>query len=60
MQDSPIRKPNHRACERCGRQEVWDREAETWTIDREVTGDPVGDVHCIHEWDINGAFSAVQ
>ena len=46
-----IRRPTDRACERCGRRERWDAEAETWRI-----ADTAGDVYCIHEWDINGSF----
>jgi len=50
-----LRKPDERACELCGRTETWDEEAATWLVD----GDQ-GSVYCIHEWDINGAFSTVR
>ncbi len=57
MTEQPsIRKPQRRACELCDRREVWSDEAETWTIDSDDGEDAVGDPHCIHEWDINGAF----
>jgi len=56
MPTETLRKPKKRVCERCGRQEVWDEDAESWRI-REVEGDrKVGNKYCIHEWDINGAF----
>lgn len=46
-----ITPPTERTCEQCSRAEQWDEEAETWRVD----GDP-GDVHCIHEWDVNGTY----
>ncbi|WP_435125169.1 HEWD family protein [Halobaculum sp. D14] len=46
-----IRRPTERTCERCGREERWDEDDETWHIDGDA-----GDVYCIHEWDINGSF----
>jgi hypothetical protein len=46
-----IRRPDRRECERCGRIERWDEDADAWRVD-----DAVGDVYCIHEWDINGTF----
>lgn len=46
-----LTQPNVRTCERCGRSERWDDDAESWRID-----DSVGEPLCIHEWDINGSF----
>ncbi len=43
-----IRRPEARACERCGRREEW--AGGTWRV-RET-----GDCFCVHEWDINGSF----
>ena len=52
-----IRTPTRRDCELCGREEKWDKQVETWVIVRNEGQQAVGDPHCIHEWDINGAFS---
>jgi len=46
--------PTERTCERCGREDVWDGDVESWVID----GAP-GDPHCLHEWDINGSYNPV-
>jgi hypothetical protein len=52
--------PERRTCERCGRTDVWDDDAENWVI-AEVDGERrVGDKHCIHEWDINGQYNPVE
>lgn len=51
-----IRVPTERACLDCGREEVWNAETEYWAVD----GDAVGDVHCIHDWDITGQFTPVE
>jgi len=49
--------PNERECERCGRLEVWDDERGVWTgRDNGQAGSP----HCLHEWDINGAYNPVE
>ena len=51
--------PDRRECQRCGRIDVWDADVENWVI---AVGDGerrVGDKHCIHEWDINGAYNPV-
>ncbi|SEO82399.1 hypothetical protein SAMN04487948_105339 [Halogranum amylolyticum] len=54
MTDVRIRKPTERTCERCGRQEVW--TDDSWRV-AEVDGErATGSTHCIHEWDIDGAF----
>jgi len=47
-----LRHPTERVCERCGRAEHWDADTETW----QVAADSVGNIYCIHEWDINGSF----
>jgi hypothetical protein len=65
-----LRKPDERECERCGRREIWDDEHDTWRV---ATDDPdaadaastddagvVGDVHCVHEWDIDGSFRPIE
>jgi len=50
-----LRKPSERACESCGRGEVWDDDVGGWRVD-----DDPGDIYCIHEWDINGSFLPVE
>ncbi|MFB6195785.1 MAG: HEWD family protein [Haloplanus sp.] len=55
-----IRKPTSRECERCGRTEVWNSETATWRIAVEDGERRVGDVYCIHEWDINGTFVPIE
>jgi hypothetical protein len=55
-----IEPPTERACERCGREDVWDEAAQNWVI-RTADGERlVGDRHCVHEWDINGQYSPVE
>ncbi|MEF8775401.1 MAG: HEWD family protein [Haloarculaceae archaeon] len=53
-----IHPPDERQCVRCGREEVWDDDRRSWTLapDSETAGWP----HCLHEWDINGAYNAVR
>ncbi|MFC6953020.1 HEWD family protein [Halorubellus litoreus] len=59
-----LRKPEERECERCGRVEVWDDDHDTWRVptddDEDVDADAVGDVHCVHEWDIDGSFRPIE
>ncbi|MEE6210541.1 HEWD family protein [Salarchaeum sp. III] len=50
-----LRTPDERSCLRCGRREVWDEDAGAW----QVGGDEVGDVYCIHDWDVTGEFTPV-
>jgi hypothetical protein len=50
-----IRVPSERSCVRCGREEYWDQEEQNWR----VADDEVGDVYCIHAWDITGEFTPV-
>ena len=70
---STLRTPTERACERCGRREVWDEDVGTWRVadpeegvhagDGSETGDddrPVGSPYCIHEWNINGTFAPFE
>lgn len=45
-----LRRPDERTCEVCGRREAWDGAADAWTVEE------VGNVYCLHEWDINGDF----
>ena len=54
-----VRAPTARSCERCGRSERWDAENEVWRIVSDDGDRQVGNPHCIHEWDINGAFNPV-
>ena len=51
-----IRTPSHRTCVDCGREEHYDDAASAWQID----DDDVGDVYCIHSWDITGQFTPVE
>lgn len=51
--------PTERSCERCGRRDVWDDEAENWVIETVDGERRVGDPNCIHEWDINGRHNPV-
>lgn len=53
--NAEIRVPKERTCQRCGREEAWDEESENWV----VAGD-VGDVYCIHTWDITGEFAPLE
>jgi len=55
-----LRTPEARACERCGREERWDDDAETWVIAGAEDELAVGNPHCIHEWDINGTFAPLE
>jgi hypothetical protein len=55
-----LRTPEARICERCGRAERWDADAEGWRIRTEDGERLVGDPYCIHEWDINGTFSPFE
>ncbi|WP_254768192.1 HEWD family protein [Salinilacihabitans rarus] len=52
-----LRKPTERVCECCNRTERWDEGLDAWQIARENGERLAGDPHCIHEWDINGAFN---
>lgn len=54
--DAEIDVPKRRVCLDCGRVEVWDEDAENWV----VGDDSIGDVHCIHSWDITGEFSPIK
>jgi len=51
--------PDRRRCQRCGRTDVWDDDAENWVIAVEDGERRVGNRHCIHEWDINGRYNPV-
>ncbi|MFW6385171.1 MAG: HEWD family protein [Halodesulfurarchaeum sp.] len=50
-----IRRPVKRTCIRCGREERWDDDATAWQVANEV-----GEVFCIHDWDITGDFTPVE
>lgn len=47
-----LRTPDRRVCERCGRVEHSDEGG--WRASR------VGELYCIHEWDIDGAFVPIE
>jgi len=49
-----LRTPERRTCERCGRLERYHEDAGVWRADQ------TGDINCIHEWDIDGAFVPVK
>lgn len=53
--NAQIRSPTHRSCVRCGREEHYDENANAWQV-----ADDVGDVYCIHSWDITGEFTPVE
>lgn len=55
-----LRRPTERTCERCGRHEEWDADAESWQLVRENGEAVVGDVFCLHKWDINGSFTPIE
>jgi hypothetical protein len=59
MNDVELRKPTERVCEICGRKEVWDESTCSWRVAREDGTPRVGNVYCLHEWDINGTFVPV-
>ena len=56
---SEIVPPDRRECQRCGRTDVWDDDAQNWVIAVEDGDRRIGNKHCIHEWDINGAYNPV-
>jgi hypothetical protein len=58
MSDVRLRKATERACERCGRREVW--RDDSWHVAVEGGEPQTGSVYCIHEWDINGRFSPIE
>ena len=47
-----LRRPAERSCERCGRREAWADGG--WRVRA------VGEVFCVHEWDINGSFAPLR
>jgi hypothetical protein len=59
MSDVSLRRPEVRICERCGRRERWDQQLRGWVVATLDETAAVGDVYCIHEWDINGTFATV-
>lgn len=50
-----IRLPEERRCVRCGRHESFDRAVGGWRVD-----DAVGEVFCLHDWDITGEFAPFE
>lgn len=55
-----LRKPTERECESCGRRERWDDDLDGWQIARDDGEKQIGEPHCIHEWDITGAFNPIE
>lgn len=55
-----LRTPTARVCERCGRGERWDETLEAWQLAAEDGEKQIGNPHCLHEWDINGAFNPIR
>ncbi|WP_302080887.1 HEWD family protein [Salinibaculum rarum] len=54
---SEVVPPEERVCERCGRMDVWSEREQKWVV-AESDGEPQhGQPHCLHEWDINGAYN---
>jgi hypothetical protein len=51
-----IRTPSERTCHDCGREEHWDEELANWRVSNEH----LGNVNCIHDWDITGTFTPVE
>lgn len=51
-----IRTPTERTCQDCGREEHWSESRGNWR----VTDGAVGNVHCIHAWDITGTFTPIE
>lgn len=53
--------PRERECERCGRVDAWDDDRGVWSIATDEDGDRrFGNPHCLHEWDINGAYNPLE
>jgi hypothetical protein len=49
--------PEKRECERCGRRDFWDHDAQKWRIVEEDGEKLIGDPYCLHEWDITGTYN---
>ena len=49
--------PTERECERCGRRDTWNDDDANWSIVEDDDEKYAGDPHCLHEWDINGAYN---
>lgn len=52
--------PTERECERCGRREIWDATAGVWRAVEEDGDAVTGQAHCLHDWDINGAYNPIE
>jgi hypothetical protein len=55
-----INPPTERICERCGREDVWDAEKQTFVARENNGATERGNPHCLHEWDINGKYNPLQ
>ena len=51
-----IRAPSERECLECGRRESWNADLAAWR----VPANEVGEVSCIHDWDVTGEFTPVE
>ena len=53
--------PTERTCERCGRTDVWNDDRGSWVVATDDDGTRItGEPFCLHEWDINGAYSPLE
>jgi len=57
---TPIEPPRERRCERCGRQETWEEQRETWVADGEDGPRARGEPHCVHVWNITGTYNPLS
>ena len=55
-----LKKPHRRSCERCNRSEAWDSNLYSWRIVSENGEKQIGNIHCIHEWDITGTHNPIE
>ena len=55
-----INPPTERICERCGREDVWDEQKQTFVARTDNGASEPGNPHCLHEWDINGKYNPLQ
>jgi len=51
--------PKARSCERCGREEAWSEDRATWVAKDPDDPATVGNPHCVHVWDVTGAYNPV-
>ena len=51
--------PRKRQCERCGRVGTWDDDTGTWVAGGADDESDRGNPHCVHVWDITGAYNPI-